>query len=150
MDLGEIVCKICYEHQAKVTDYDDLVKGHVVQVAQQKKKHQKKIAKKNASPPLEADTQKEVSPMQASSSAPQEPVVHEPSSPRPTEAVPVVNPAHDENPTKNQDLFKVYAQWRRVTRDVGQTVRGHSPNSQKSLKVCQESEHIYHGMVLIG
>jgi hypothetical protein len=37
-DLDEIVRKICDEHQAKVIGYDDLVKGHIDQVAQLKKK----------------------------------------------------------------------------------------------------------------
>ena len=47
MDLDEIVRKVCDEHQAKVTGYNDLVKGHIDQVAQQKKKQHKKTAKKN-------------------------------------------------------------------------------------------------------
>ena len=46
MDLDEIVRKVCDEHQAKVTGYNDLVKGHIDQVAQQKKKQQKKTVKK--------------------------------------------------------------------------------------------------------
>ena len=34
MDLDEIVRKIYDEHQAKVASYNDLVKGHIDQVAQ--------------------------------------------------------------------------------------------------------------------
>ena len=58
-DLDQIVHKICLDHQAKVTGYNDLVKGHI----DPSKKKKNKIAKKNAPPPPEADTQKGNSPV---------------------------------------------------------------------------------------
>ena len=77
-DLDKIVRKICDEHQAKVTGYNDLVKGHIDQVAQQKKKQRKRIAKKNVPPaPMEdsltrivAQSQKEKSPEPTTQSNP--------------------------------------------------------------------------------
>jgi hypothetical protein len=57
-DLDQIIRKICLDHQAQVTGYNDLVKRHINPSKQKKKK---KIAKKNAPPP-ETDTQREKSP----------------------------------------------------------------------------------------
>jgi hypothetical protein len=78
MDLDEIVHNIYDEHQAKVTGYNDLVKGHIDQVAQQKKKQRKRIAKKSVPPALKeksparpvAQSQKEKSPELATPSNP--------------------------------------------------------------------------------
>ena len=49
-DLDDIVRKICNEHQAQATGYNDLVKGHIYQTAQQMQKRRKKTANKNAPP----------------------------------------------------------------------------------------------------
>ena len=57
LDLDQIVRKICLDHQAKVTGYNNLVKGHIDPSKQKKKK---KIAKTNAPPPLDAETRKKI------------------------------------------------------------------------------------------
>ena len=51
-DLDQIVHKVFLDHQAQVTGYNDLVKGHIDQSKQ----------KKNAPPPPDTETQKENSP----------------------------------------------------------------------------------------
>lgn len=101
MDLDEIVRKIYDKHQAQVTSYNDLVKGHIDQVAQQKRKQRKKVVKKNAPPAMKeksheqpvAQSQKEKTPKLV---IPLEPTTKDsdaPPSPRPTESVPVASPA---------------------------------------------------------
>jgi hypothetical protein len=96
-DLDQIVRKICLDHQAQVTGYNDLVKGHIDPSKQKKKK---KIATKNVPPPPPpaAETQQEKSPEQAIPSPTLEPAANATTSPRPTEPVPVALPVHEENP----------------------------------------------------
>jgi hypothetical protein len=107
-DLDEIVHKICDEHQAKVTGYNDLVKGHIDHVAKQKNKQRKKMAKKNVPPaPKEpspvrqvAQPQKEKSPELVIPSTSLAKDSDAPPSPRPTESVPVASPARADIPSQ--------------------------------------------------
>ena len=107
-DLDDIVHNICNEHQAQVTSYNHLVKGHIDQVAQQKKKQRKETPKKSVPPAPtknspdrpEAQSQKEKSPEPAIT--PQTPIKDSdaPPSPRPTESVPVASPAQADIPSE--------------------------------------------------
>nr|XP_040251802.1 translation initiation factor IF-2-like [Aegilops tauschii subsp. strangulata] len=107
-DLDEIVRKICDEHQAQVTRYNDLVKGPIDQTAQQTERQRKRTAKKNiphASTEKSPDrpetvAQKEKSPEPAIPSQPPVKVSDAPHSPRPTESVPVASPVHDDVPSE--------------------------------------------------
>jgi hypothetical protein len=95
-DLDQIIRKICLDHQAQVTGYNDLVKGHI-DLSKQKK--MKKIAKKNVPPPPPpvAERQIEKSPERVIPSPSLEPAADE-NLPRPTESVPVASLVHEENP----------------------------------------------------
>ena len=82
-----------------MTGYNDLVKGHIDPSKENKKK---KIEKKNAPPPTDAETQKENVPEQAIPWPTLEPVTDASTSPRPTETVLLASQAHEENPSQHQ------------------------------------------------
>jgi hypothetical protein len=94
-DLDNIVRKICLDHQAQATGYNDLVKGHVDKSAQPKQKKQKKIAKKNAPPPTKEKSSEPDIPLSTNAQVPDAPP-----SPRQTEPVPMASLVREEIPSQ--------------------------------------------------
>ena len=156
-DLDEIVRTICNEHQAQVTGYNDLVKGHIDHVAKQNIKQRKKIAKKNVPPaPKEpspvrqdAQSQKEKSPEPAIPSPPPVKDSDAPPSPRPTESVPMASPARVPTAPASPAVVPPAPSPLKLSIDAVTRMADAGPSEHKSVSV-RRSDFVVYGDEVIS
>lgn len=78
LDLDQIVRNICTDHQAKTTRYTKLVKGHIDEAVQQKKKRKRAMKKNSIPPPLNGKPVGPIVETQQKDFAPKPPIQQEP------------------------------------------------------------------------